>query len=287
MARPERVVSRERRSRRSGALLLGCLLAGLGACRSRGDAVLARVGKLTITRSEFEGKLAAVPVGYQSYVLSPSGRKQFLDVLIRQKLMLALAADSDAARSPSYKAERERLRAEMEQLLREREDDLLTRLWLDSLRMKEIMAAGAEEARDYHKKHPAEVGMSHILVASPEEAEALEKKIRAGTPFATVAKTNSLDYETAADGGKMSPAIYGEIIPDLEDVAFHMRVGDVGGPFKSKFGYHILRKDYEKNLPFEACQERIVRLLEKRKLDGYMQSLQEKYPVEVVDEQFR
>jgi hypothetical protein len=54
-----------------------CLLAALAAgCRSEKDPVLARVGKLKITQSEFQRKLGEVSAGYQDYVLTPSGRRQ-------------------------------------------------------------------------------------------------------------------------------------------------------------------------------------------------------------------
>ncbi|MBI5883560.1 MAG: peptidylprolyl isomerase [Elusimicrobia bacterium] len=266
-------------------LLLVLLSMSLLACRS--EPPVARVGKLPIAKAEFERKLAEVSVGYQGYVRTANGRKQFLDVLIREKLMLAAAQDSGAPKSQAFKSEMARLRAEQEQALREQADFLATRLWLEGLREGGVISTGAEEAREYHKKYPLEVGMSHILTATSEDAEAADRKIRGGMSFAAAAKAFSLDFETAAEGGKMAPALYGEIIPDLEDVAFRMRVGDVGGPFKSKFGYHVMRKDFERKLKFEDCQDRVIRLLEKQKLDRHMQTLQARFPVEVVDEHLR
>jgi len=85
----------------------------------------------------------------------------------------------------------------------------------------------------------------------------------------------------------MPGAIYGEVIPDLEDIVFRMRTGDISGPIKSKFGYHVLRKDGEKARSFAEAKERVLRLLEKQKLDAYLQSMQDKFPMEVVDEQFK
>ncbi|MFA6316167.1 MAG: peptidylprolyl isomerase [Elusimicrobiota bacterium] len=271
---------------RNAAAWAGVLLGmSLLACRS--EPPVARVGKVPITKAEFERKLAEVSIGYQNYVRTPNGRRQFLDVLLREKLMLAAALDSGAPKSKAFKDEMGRLRAEQEAALAEQADFLATRIWLDGLRESGVIAAGVDEAREYHRKHPLEVGLSHILTATSEDAEAMAQKVRGGMSFAAAAKAASLDFETAADGGKMAPAIYGEIIPDLEDVAFRMRVGDVGGPFKSKFGYHILRKDFERKLAFENCQDRVIRLLEKSKLDRHMQSLQARFPVEVVDEHLK
>ena len=129
--------------------------------------------------------------------------------------------------------------------------------------------------------------MRHILCAAPGDAEEAAKKVRGGANFAALAKGLSLDAATAVDGGRMAPAVYGEIIPDLEDAVFRMRVGEIGGPIKSKFGYHVLKKDAERKLDLSQAHDRIARLIEKQKLDRFLQSVQEKYPVEVVDEQFK
>jgi len=255
------------------------------ACRR--EPVVARVGPLAITETEFQRKLAEVAQSYQNYVATPNGRRQFLDVLIREKLVLAAAKDSDVPRSPEFKAELSRLKADEEERLREGRDYLLARFWIESLRQKGVLRAGDDEIREYHKKYPDEVSARHILAASPDEAAGLAVKARSGANFAALAKAHSLDAATASDGGLMPPAIYGEIIPDLEDVVFRLRTGDVGGPIKSKFGYHVLRKEGRRALAYEQARERIARLIEKQKLDRYLRSISEKFPVEVVDDQFK
>jgi peptidyl-prolyl cis-trans isomerase C len=85
----------------------------------------------------------------------------------------------------------------------------------------------------------------------------------------------------------MPPAIYGEIIPELEDVVFKMKVGEIAGPIKSKFGYHVIKKESEHKVDLSETHDRISKIMEKQKLDHYLQSIQEKFPVEVVDEQFK
>lgn len=256
------------------------------ACKP-GEPIVARVGGLSITQSEFQRKLQEVAPSYQEYVTTTNGRRQFLDILIREKMMLAAANASAVRKSGPFKAELARLRAEEEERLREGRDYLLTQLWLGELREKGVLRTGDDEARGYWTKHPIEVDVRHILVATAQEAEVMAKRARSGANFAALAKEKSLDAATAAAGGRMTSTFYGEIIPDLEDVVFRMRVGEIGGPIKSKFGYHVVKKEGERKIPFEDARDRIVRLLEKQKLDRYLQSIQEKFPVEVVDEQFK
>lgn len=269
------------------ALAVVLAVASLAACRGEKDPLVAKVGKLRITQSEYRRKLAEVSTGYQDYVLTPSGRRQFLDVLVREKLVLAAAQQSDVPRSADFRSRLERLRKEEEERVREGGEYLLTSLWVDDLRKRGTLKVEDAEVAEYLEKHPAEVEMRHILLATPEKAEEVAKRLRGGANFAKVAKDESLDAATAAEGGKLPPSLYGEVIPELEDVVFRMRAGEIGGPLKSKFGYHVLRKDGERRPPVEEARERVARLLEKQKLDRHLQSIQEKHPVEIVDDEFK
>ncbi len=267
------------------------LIVGAAACgRFSSEPVIARVGHLVITESEFQRKLSEVSSGYKDYVLTPHGRKQFLDVLIREKMKLAAAMESDVPKSPEFKEEMARLRAEVEARVREGREFLLTRFWEDNLRKQGLLRASDDEVRAYHKKHPVEIHIRHILLATPEKAAGLAKRLRRKRSvklFAALAKKHSLDADSASDGGRMQPAIYGEIVPDLEDVVFSMKPGDVSQPIRSKFGYHVIMKESQKWLSFDIAKGRIIRVLESKKLDEYLESIQSKFPVEVVDEQFK
>lgn len=264
------------------------LLFAASACRKPGEQeeVVARVGRAVITQSEFQRKLQEVAPGYQSYVATPHGRRQFLDVLIREKLMLEAAKADGVAESPDFREQMAELRREEEAKLREAHDYLLSKLWVERLREKRLVSADEEEARDYLRRNPAQVSARHILVATADEAEAVLARVRGGAAFAETAKKLSLDGETAAEGGRMRPALLGETLPEL-DVLFKMRVGEVGGPVRSKFGYHILHKDGEDRPAFESVRGRLLEIVEKQKLDRHLQSVQASIRVEVVDEQFK
>ncbi|HXT01595.1 MAG TPA: peptidylprolyl isomerase [Elusimicrobiota bacterium] len=270
------------------ALLLSAAALVFSACRDK-DPVLARVGKLKITQSEFQRKLTEVSAGYQDYVLTPSGRRQFLDVLIREKLVLAAAQHSDVPRAADYRSRLEQLRKDEEDRVRDGGEALLTSMWIEDLRNKGVLKVTDDEVRDYIAKYPVEVEIRHVLLATPAKAEEVAKKLRAGANFAKIAQEDSLDASTASQGGRFPPLMYGEVIPELEEVVFKMRVGEIGGPLKSKFGYHVVKKDSEHRLSADSAEtrERVAHLLEKQKLDAYLQQKQEMFPVEVVDDQFK
>jgi hypothetical protein len=176
-------------------LLPALLLAA--ACGGEKDPVVAKVGKLKITQSEFQRKLGEVSAGYQDYVLSPHGRRQFLDVLVREKLVLAAAQQSDIPRSPEYRAQLEKLRREEEERVREGGEYLMTNMWVEELRRKGLVRVDEAEVRAYWEKHPVEVDMRHVLLGSPEKAEEVAKRLRGGANFAKVAQSESLDAAAA------------------------------------------------------------------------------------------
>ena len=269
------------------ALLISLLL--LPAACKRGqedDEVVARVGRAAITQAEFHRKLAEVAPGFQSYVATPYGRRQFLDVLIREKLILESAKSDGTDQTPPFIERMGELRRDEEAKMKEARDYLLTRLWIDHLRERGVVAATDDELRDYHKRNPVEVKARHILLATADDAEAAIARLRHGASFAEAAKKQSLDGDTASEGGRMRSAILGETLPELE-VLFKMKTGELGGPVRSKFGYHILLKDGEERPSFEALKDRIKDVIEKQKLDRHLQTMQASFRVEVVDAQFK
>jgi parvulin-like peptidyl-prolyl isomerase len=236
---------------------------------------------LAITRSEFDQKLAEVPADYKAFVESPDGRRQFIDILIREKLVLAAAEKAGVTQDPGFKKEIRRLKKEEDRRLKEGRDYLLKRFWIDTLRKNGTIAVSDGEIRRYWEKHPDEVVIRQILAATPQQAEALLRKAKAGVSVAKLARAASLDADSAAHGGLMPGAIYGEAIPEFNDLIFRMKLHEISGPIKTEFGYHVVRKESEKKLSYNEARERIARLLEKEKLDRYLQSIKAQFPVEV------
>ncbi|MDE2313789.1 MAG: peptidylprolyl isomerase, partial [Elusimicrobia bacterium] len=138
----------------------------------------------------------------------------------------------------------------------------------------------------YYKKHPYEISIKDILVENANEADQILKELRRKSSFAALAKKYSID-SYADKGGKMPPMLYGQIIPELQDVVSLARVGEISGPIKTKFGYYVICKESQTRVPLQKVRDTIRRILEKEKLDQYLRSIQNRFPVEVVDEEFK
>jgi len=267
-------------------LFFSIAASSIGCRRLESEDIVARVGNTTITQSEFRRKIGEVSSGYQGYVLTPLGRRQFLDVLIREKLILEAARADGVERQPEFQDEMNRMRREEEAKLREAREHLLAKTWVEHLKTKGVLSVRDDEILDYHRRNPNEVVAKHILLATASEAEVVLKKARRGASFAVLAKKNSLDADSASDGGRMAPALRGEIIPELE-VLFKMSVGVIAGPLRSSFGYHIVVKEKQTKTKFSDVKERVRGIVEKNKLDAHLQSMQARHRVEVLDAQFQ
>lgn len=71
-------------------------------------------------------------------------------------------------------------------------------------------------------------------------AEALLKEAEEGKDFAELAKANS-QGPTAPKGGDLGFFGRGRMVKPFEEAAFALKVGEVGGPVRTPFGYHIIK----------------------------------------------
>jgi len=94
--------------------------------------------------------------------------------------------------------------------------------------------------------------VSHILlpVNDPKDdaavklkAEGILKRAEGGEDFAKLAKEFSQDPGSAAQGGDLGFAERKVYVGPFADAAFSMKVGEIRGPVKTQFGYHILKLD--------------------------------------------
>jgi len=74
-----------------------------------------------------------------------------------------------------------------------------------------------------------------------ERARAVHQEVVGGADFATVAARESSDTGSAAVGGSLGTFGRGIMTPELEEVAFALAPGEIGEPFLSPFGYHIVQ----------------------------------------------
>jgi foldase protein PrsA len=105
-----------------------------------------------------------------------------------------------------------------------------------------------DEVKEYWENLKGQIRASHILVADKKTAEEVEKKLKKGEKFESLAKEYSTDTSSATNGGEL-----GWISKDNEQLdstfrkaAFKLKTNEVSEPVKTQFGYHIIKKTEER-----------------------------------------
>ncbi len=120
-----------------------------------------------------------------------------------------------------------------------------------------VTSADVREFYEDNKDMFAKTGSVHIrqifFVLAPDASEGEQQQValaaqrviqelQAGQAFPAVAKRYSQGPE-AADGGSLGWMEKGQMIPQLEEIAFGLRKGEVGPPVRTGAGVHILTVD--------------------------------------------
>ncbi len=83
------------------------------------------------------------------------------------------------------------------------------------------------------------VRASHLLVATEEEAKQLRQEIEGGVSFAEVAQRVS-KCPSGRNGGDLGFFGRGQMVPEFDQAAFTLPVGQLSEPIQTQFGWHLL-----------------------------------------------
>jgi peptidyl-prolyl cis-trans isomerase C len=275
----------------AGAYLASCqrLTHGLSGSDSP---VVAQVGDNKITLDDLKARLQETPAAYQQYIASAEGRRQFLNLLIREKVLLSEAKSLGISRDPAYQTAVEKYKNDSKRRLQEYEETLQVESALRRLRATDLAVTDTEvdkyytDHRDEYDK-PVEILASHILVSSEQDAQTALARIKSGEPFEKVAREMSKDPATAIHGGKLTPFHRGMLPPEFEDAAFALKPGELSGIVKTQFGFHIIKILGEKQLPARSgadIKEDVRSKLERDKFNQWVAAKQATLGVKVDDQ---
>ena len=123
----------------------------------------------------------------------------------------------------------------------------------------------------------------HILVETKEQAEAVLAALKKGGKFEDIAKKQSKDPGSGANGGDLDWAAAGNYVKEFSDAMVALNKGQVSAPVQSQFGFHIIRLDdvREAQLPsLEEVKPQIVQQMTQQRMATFQQELRAKAKVE-------
>ncbi len=241
--------------------------------------ILASVNGVAITEAEVEAMVVAFMQHGQN-VNNEQGRKMVLEQLISKKLLLLDAQKNLYEYDPEFKKELEMVKA-----------DLLVNFTMK--KAMEKIDVKDEEVKEYYEKNKdtfvegEKVSASHILVDSEEKANEILAKITAKeVSFEDAARENST-CPSSENGGNLGEFTRGQMVPEFDEACFNMEVGEIKGPVKTQFGYHLIKlnsKSESKPMEFEVIKEQLKgSMLQEKQQEAYkskINQLQIMYPVD-------
>ncbi len=202
------------------------------------------------------------PEKYQRLLQSPMARQQGLTQFLeqyyrteipRQKLFEQIAAGvylTDARLWRIWQDERDSARVSYVALRPATVPDSAVRVTDDEIRRY------FDEHREDFGTRQGRAVLSLIALPRPitaadsaatrERALALREEIASGVPFDSVARRESSDSVSAAQGGLLGTVGRGTFPPDFERAAFALRPGEISQPALSPVGYHLIKVDEKK-----------------------------------------
>jgi len=233
----------------------------MGTPISAANPVVITVGSEQITKSDFEAFLAGLPDQVKAQMATVP-KKRVAEQIADIKVFAAEARRRSLDQTPMAKIE-------MDQALA---SSLFRDVQAKINPTEADMQAYYEKNKDQYQK----VKARHILLrfkGSPvpvkegqkdltkEEtlAKALElkKAIDGGADFAELAKKESDDAGSGANGGDLGAFGRGMMVPPFEAAAFSLPVGKTSDPVESQFGYHIIQVQEQLGKDFASAKAEI------------------------------
>jgi peptidyl-prolyl cis-trans isomerase C len=289
--------------------------------------VVARVNGVAINRGDFERAVRTLEAQAGGPV-PPERRDAIYRQLLDQLVALRLLADESTAKKVTVPdteidgrlaqmkgqfpneqafdaalAERQMTQAKLKTELRQQ---MLVQKLLQSDVEPTVSVTDADVTSFYEQnlekfKEPEAVHAAHILIRTPDNADAAAKtkahaaaanvlaQARRGADFAALAKQYSQDAGSAANGGDLGFVPKGQTVPAFEQAAFALKPGQLSDIVESPFGFHII-KVFEhraaRTVPLQAVKPRVEQFLKQQQLQqktgSYVDRLKAKAKVEIL-----
>jgi peptidyl-prolyl cis-trans isomerase C len=124
----------------------------------------------------------------------------------------------------------------------------------------------------------------HILVPTEAEAKAIVASLKKGGKFDEIAKKQSKDPGSGANGGDLDWATADNYVPEFSSAMIKLTKGQITEtPVKTQFGFHVIRLDDMREAklpPFEQVKPQISQQLQQQKLTKFQDALRSKAKVE-------
>lgn len=247
------------------------------------DPVIITAEGVQVHKSEFESALKSLPAEYQQFAMGP-GKRQFADDYIRMKLLAQEGTKAGLDKDPDVVSQLALLK-----------ENLIAQAELKKMDAAlKVSDADLQKYYDEHKSEYEQVKARHILIAfkgSPaaqtgkkelteEEAKAkaedIRKQIEGGADFAALAKKESDDVGSGAQGGDLGSFSKGQMVPEFEKAAFEAKPGALTPVVRTQYGYHVIQVQEHNFQPFDQLKPSLAKTQRDAKMREALDQLKSK-----------
>jgi peptidyl-prolyl cis-trans isomerase C len=207
--------------------------------------------------------------------MTPEVEAQIKEEVIAREIFMQEAQKRGLDATPEYKTQIELARQTI--LIRELFNEF----------QKTSAVTDADVQAEYDKFVAANGGKEyrarHILVETQAQADAILASLKKGGKFEDIAKKQSKDPGSGANGGDLDWAAPGNYVKEFSEAMVALNKGQVSAPVQSQFGFHIIRLDdvREAQLPALAdVKPQIVQQMTQQRMAAFQQELRAKAKVE-------
>ncbi len=190
-------------------------------------------------------------------------------------------------------------------------NQILARAYLTNLAQNTQNTGTQVDPKQYYDSHPKEfdqVKLSGIFInftapgtpagaassgarteeAARQKAEDVSKKLKAGSDFAALARTESDNQQVAAKGGDLGTYTIGDpnMPADLKAAIEKLQPGQVSEPVRLQNSFLIVKLDSRNKVPFETARAALVQRLTNEKNQAAVKQEMDKYKIQVTDPAF-
>ncbi|MGK5086808.1 peptidylprolyl isomerase [Bdellovibrionota bacterium FG-2] len=249
------------------------------ACPGAWAVDLATVNGKVITDKDLKSALSGVSEGQRENLLKDaSSRRQILTSMIDQELLVQEAEKDKMDQDAEYK-----------EALNSFRKQYLTGKVLNKKLAAKISDSTVKKYYENHKSRFStdEVHAQHILVSDEAVARDLLKKAKEpNADFQVLAEKNSKDPSAKNNRGDLGFFGRDRMVPEFTEAAFSGKAGDIVGPVKTSFGYHIIKVielKPGKALPFSDVEARVRMELRNELIQEMVGKLKQQAKVNVDD----
>ncbi|GFP73967.1 peptidylprolyl isomerase [Clostridium fungisolvens] len=242
--------------------------------------ILAIVGGNEITERDLMDVIERYPENRRGVFASEMGKKQLLEQVISFELLYKFGVDNEFDKSQEFLSQMEKVKK-----------DILTQIIINKV-LSEITVTD-EEALKYYEENkeaymePETVSAKHILLDSEDKLKEIREDIISGKKSFEQSASEYSTCPSSEQGGDLGAFSKGMMVPEFEEAAFNLPVGEVSEPVKTQFGFHLIKvasknpalvksfDEVKKDVVNELIQQR-----QERKYLDFVQELASKYGVE-------